>query len=147
VQLTVPPLRERRGDIPILVDHLIARLNAKLGAHCLGVERDALWSLISRPWRGNVRELENVRERTIVLGAGDLITLRHLAPDPGAPGAAFPQDLRGAVRRFERQHLLDVLAATQSDKRKAARVLGISLASLYRKLRGDGDEVGSVDEK
>jgi transcriptional regulator with PAS, ATPase and Fis domain len=51
------------------------------------------------------------------------------------------------VRRFERQHLLDVLAATQSDKRKAARVLGISLASLYRKLRGDEDEAGSILEK
>jgi transcriptional regulator with PAS, ATPase and Fis domain len=51
-----------------------------------------------------------------------------------------PQDLRGAVRRFERQHLKEVLATTQSDKRKAARMLGISLASLYRKLRGEEDE-------
>jgi DNA-binding NtrC family response regulator len=144
VQLTVPPLRERRGDIPFLVDHLVARLNAKLGTRCLGVERDALWSLISRPWRGNVRELENILERTIVLGSGDLVSLRDLPPDHGSPNAAPPRDLRGAVRRFERQHLLDVLAATQSDKREAARVLGISLASLYRKLRGDGDEAGSV---
>jgi DNA-binding NtrC family response regulator len=147
VQLSVPPLRERRGDIPILVDHLVARLNAKLGTRCLGVERDALWSLISRPWRGNVRELENVLERTIVLGRGDLIAVRDLSPDRGSPNGAPPQDLRGAVRRFERKHLLDVLAATQSDKRKAARVLGISLASLYRKLRGDEDEAGSVAGK
>jgi DNA-binding NtrC family response regulator len=144
VQLTVPPLRERRGDIPFLVDHLVARLNAKLGTRCLGVERDALWSLISRPWRGNVRELENILERTIVLGSGDLVSLHDLPPDHGSPNATPPRDLRGAVRRFERQHLLDVLAATQSDKREAARVLGISLASLYRKLRGDGDEAGSV---
>jgi DNA-binding NtrC family response regulator len=147
VQLTVPPLRERRGDIPILVDHLVARLNAKLGTRCLGVERDALWSLIGRPWRGNVRELENILERTIVLGSGDLIALRDLPPEHGSPNGALPRDLRGAVRRFERQHLLDVLAATQSDKRKAARVLGISLASLYRKLRGDEDEAGSILEK
>jgi DNA-binding NtrC family response regulator len=147
VQLTVPPLRERRGDIPILVDHLVARLNAKLGTRCLGVERDALWSLIGRPWRGNVRELENILERTIVLGSGDLIALRDLPPEHGLPNGALPRDLRGAVRRFERQHLLDVLATTQSDKRKAARVLGISLASLYRKLRGDEDEAGSILEK
>src|SRR2546422_709959 len=59
VHLTVPPLRERRGDIPILVDHLVDRLNARLGMRCLGVERDALWSLIGRPWRGHGRELEN----------------------------------------------------------------------------------------
>ena len=137
VHLTVPPLRERRGDIPILVDHLVDRLNARLGMRCLGVERDALWSLIGRPWQGNVRELENVLERTMVLGSGDLISLRDLSPDQGSPHGALPQDLRGAVRQFERQHLMDVLAATQSDKRKAARLLGISLASFYRKLRGE----------
>jgi len=142
VHLIVPPLRERRGDIPVLVDHLIHRLNSKLGTRCLGVERDALWSLIGRPWKGNVRELENVLERAIVLGGSDLISLRDLSAEPAAAQAAAPRDLRGAVRRFERQHLMEVLAATQSDKRKAARVLGISLASLYRKLRGE-DEAGA----
>ena len=147
VHLVVPPLRERRGDIPILVDHLVHRLNAKLGTHCLGVERDALWSLIGRPWKGNVRELENVLERAIVLGGNDLITLRDLSAEPATAQGAVPQDLRGAVRRFERQHLMEVLAATQSDKRKAARVLGISLASLYRKLRGESDEAGPAFSK
>jgi len=145
VHLLVPPLRERRGDIPVLVDHLVDRLNAKLGTHCLGVERDALWSLIGRPWKGNVRELENVLERAIVLGGNDLISLRDLSAEPATgQGGPPPQNLRGAVRRFERQHLKEVLAATQSDKRKAARVLGISLASLYRKLRGEEDEARSI---
>jgi DNA-binding NtrC family response regulator len=139
VHLVVPPLRDRRGDIPVLVDHLVDRLNAKLGTHCLGVERDALWSLIGRPWKGNVRELENVLERAIVLGGNDLISLRDLSAEPVTGQGSPPQDLRGAVRRFERQHLKEVLAATQSDKRKAARMLGISLASLYRKLRGEED--------
>ena len=146
VHLTVPPLRERRGDIPVLVDHLVERLNGKLGTRCLGVERDALWSLIGRPWKGNVRELENVLERAMVLGSGDLISMRDLSSDHGTGNGTTPQDLRGAVRRFERQHLMDVLAATQSDKRKAARVLGISLASLYRKLRGE-DEPGPAAPK
>ncbi len=77
----------------------------------------------------------------MVLGSGDLLSLRDLSPDQGSPHGAPPQDLRGAVRRFERQHLMDVLAATQSDKRKAARVLGISLASLYRKLHGEPVDV------
>jgi DNA-binding NtrC family response regulator len=144
VHLVVPPLRERRGDIPVLVDHLVDRLNTKLGTHCLGVERDALWSLIGRPWKGNVRELENILERAIVLGGSDLISLRDLSAEPATgQGGPPPQNLRGAVRRFERQHLKEVLAATQSDKRKAARVLGISLASLYRKLRGEEDEAFS----
>ena len=93
VHLMVPPLRERRGDIPILVDHLVHRLNAKLGTRCLGVERDALWSLISRPWHGNVRELENILERTIVLGGNDLISLRDLPPDH-EPRRASPRSSR-----------------------------------------------------
>ena len=147
VHLVVPPLRDRRGDIPVLVDHLVDRLNTKLGTHCLGVERDALWSLIGRPWRGNVRELENVLERAIVLGGKDLISMRDLSAEPAMGQGAPPQDLRGAVRRFERQHLKEVLATTQSDKRKAARVLGISLASLYRKLRGEEDEAGPAFSK
>src|SRR5262245_58881265 len=141
VHLRVPPLRERRADIPLLVDHLVERLNAKLGTRCLGIERDALWALVGRPWKGNVRELENVLERAMVLG-GDLVSMRELSSDRGSASGTTPRDLRGAVRRFERQHVLDVLAATQSDKRKAARLLGISLASFYRKLRGEGDETG-----
>ena len=80
----------------------------------------------------------------MVLGRGELISMRDLSSDQGAAGGTPPQDLRGAVRRFERQHLMDVLAATQSDKRKAARLLGISLASLYRKLRSEDDETGSA---
>jgi DNA-binding NtrC family response regulator len=140
VHLRVPPLRDRRSDIPALVDHLIARLNSKLGTGCLGVERDALWALIGRPWKGNVRELENVLERAMVLGSGDLVSFRDLAADLGSAQDGRPQDLRGAVRSFERQHLMEVLSATQADKRKAARLLGISLASLYRKLRGPEDD-------
>ncbi len=93
VHLIVPPLRERRGDIPVLVDHLVHRLNAKLGTRCLGVEREALWSLIGRPWKGNVRELENVLERAIVLGSNELISLRDLSaagPSRGCPSVRAP---------------------------------------------------------
>jgi two-component system response regulator PilR (NtrC family) len=139
VRLVVPPLRERRGDIPLLVDHLVERLNAKLGTRFLGVERDALRALADQPWKGNVRELENVLERAMVLGNGDLISRSDLSADLSAPGAARRHDLRGAVRRFERQHLTEVLAEANLDKRKAADLLGISLASLYRKL-GAGPE-------
>ena len=134
VHLTLPPLRERRSDIPLLVDHLVERLNARLGTRFLGVEREALGALTSQPWKGNVRELQNVLERAMVFGGGDLISLRHLAADLLPPDQTRPHDLREAVRRFERQHLMDVLAETCSDKRRAARLLGISLASLYRKL-------------
>ena len=136
VQLKVPPLRERRGDIPLLVDHLVGRLNAKLGTGFLGVEREALWALAARPWKGNVRELENALERAMVLGGGELLSLADLSvsEDPATAPVAHPRDLREAIRQFERRHLIDVLDEARLDKRKAADLLGISLASLYRKL-------------
>lgn len=139
VHLKLPPLRERRGDIPLLIDYLVGRLNAKLGTRVVGVERSALWALINHQWNGNVRELENALERAMVLGDSDMISLGDLFPDSAAASAIRPRDLRTAARSFERQHLMDVLAATGADKRAAARVLGISLASLYRKLNISAD--------
>jgi DNA-binding NtrC family response regulator len=139
VRIELPPLRERRSDIPLLVDHLVRRLNVKLGTLVLGVEREALRALISHPWRGNVRELENVLERTMVLGDGELISLLHLPGNLTASEGGYLTDLREAVRQFERQHLMNVLAETGRDKREAAQLLGISLASLYRKLNATDD--------
>ena len=136
MQLKVPPLRERRGDIPLLVDHLVGRLNAKLGTGFLGLEREALRALAARPWKGNVRELENALERAMVLGGGELLSLRDLSvsEDPATAPVAHPRDLREAMRHFEHGYLIDVLDEARRDKRKAADLLGISLASLYRKL-------------
>jgi DNA-binding NtrC family response regulator len=137
VTIALPPLRDRRGDIPLLVDHFIRRLNLKLGRRVLGIDRDALRLLESQPWRGNVRELENVLECAMVLGDGDVIGLRHL-PDGLVRTAPVPNtDLRAAVRLFEHRHVLEALVTAQFDKRVAARTLGISLASLYRKLAPD----------
>ena len=144
VHLTLPPLRDRREDIPLLVEHFIRRLNVKLQRRVLGVEPDALRALMSHAWQGNVRELEHVLEQAMILGDGDSIGLRHL-PDElvGSPAASRPTDLREAVRLFSRDHVLDVLARVGFNKREAARLLGISLASLYRKLNvepPDGDD-------
>jgi transcriptional regulator with PAS, ATPase and Fis domain len=145
VQITLPPLRERRGDIALLVDHLRERLNAKLGTRFLGVERDAVRALVDQPWKGNVRELENVLERAMVLGGGDgdIITILDL-PEMTGPDPERAVHLREAVGRFERRHVLDVLAEAGGDKREAARRLGISLASLYRKLEHGRRAAGAV---
>ena len=150
VHLMLPPLRERREDIPLLVEHLIGRLNLKLGRRVRGIEPEALETLMRHPWKGNVRELEHVLERTMVLGDGDLIALQNLADDlQPSTSATESVNLRRAVRSFTRQHILDVLARVHHDKRAAARVLGISLASLYRKLSGEsaGDSPGHSDEE
>jgi transcriptional regulator with PAS, ATPase and Fis domain len=140
VHLKLSPLRERRDDIPWLVEYLVGRLNAKLGTRVVGVEQGALWELVNHQWNGNVRELENALERVMVLGDGDLIALRDLFPDSGGTAYVRPRDLRTAARWFERQLLMDVLAETGADKPEAARVLGISLASLYRKLNVSGGD-------
>ena len=95
-------------------------------------------------WRGNVRELEHVLERTMILGDGDLIALRHLADDLRPSARRRPHGPPRAVR-FRRHHILDVLAQVRLDKRAAARMLGISLASLYRKLSVEPPG-GSLDE-
>jgi transcriptional regulator with PAS, ATPase and Fis domain len=144
VHITLPPLRTRRGDIPLLVDHLVQRLNAKLGTHFVGVGPEALRSLAERPWKGNVRELENVLEQAMVFGETDLIRLHPPVPEYTAP-VVSSADLREAVRQFERQHVREVLATTGRDKREAARRLGISLASLYRKLEAGPDDTPGAE--
>jgi DNA-binding NtrC family response regulator len=134
VHITLPSLRERRGDIPLLVKHLMRRLNAKLRTAFVGIDPEALRALVDLPWKGNVRELENVLERAMVLGGGQTLTVKHFAADAGTPVPPLERGLRDALRQFERQHVREVLVEAGFDKRRAARLLRISLASLYRKL-------------
>jgi DNA-binding NtrC family response regulator len=133
VHIRLPSLRDRCSDIPALIGHLLHRLNAKLGTAFAGVDAEALGVLVRQPWKGNVRELENVLERAMVLGSGSQLSLRHLALDP-SPMPPAAEGLRVVLRRFEQQYLRQVLAEVHDDKREAARILQISLASLYRKL-------------
>src|ERR1700704_5969369 len=134
VQIVLPPLRERREDIPLLGEHFIREFNLKLGRRVRGVDRDALRVLMAYPWKGNVRELEHVIESAMILSEGEVLTVGDL-PRGFADGSTLQSDsLREVSRHSQRQHILAVLARTQFDKRKAARILGISLASIYRKL-------------
>lgn len=135
VHVSMPPLRTRREDIPLLVQHFVDRLNLKLGTNIRLVEPAALQALTEHDWPGNVRELLHVIERGMVAAAGqETVTLDDVALDGAPPGS--PRSLKAAAREFERQRILDVLADAGFDKKKAARRLGVSLASLYRKLDG-----------
>jgi two-component system, NtrC family, response regulator AtoC len=143
VHISLPPLRERRGDIPLLIEHLIRRLNGKLGTAFASVEPEALRMLAAQPWKGNVRELENVLERAMVMGTGRQLLIEHLSMEAAAPPAPpSGLGLRDAVRQFELQHVRDVLSRAGFDKREAARILEISLASLYRKLDAESSDAG-----
>jgi DNA-binding NtrC family response regulator len=136
VHIGLPSLRERREDIPVLVAHFIHRLNLKLATKFLGVDHEVLQLLMHHSWKGNVRELEHVLESAMILGESGMIRVTDLPPSLATTAGtlATSSALRDVTRRVERQHILAVLAQVQSDKKEAARLLGISLASLYRKL-------------
>jgi DNA-binding NtrC family response regulator len=135
VSIPLPPLRERREDIPDLVEFLLARHARALGRRVSGVTHEAMQLLRACRWRGNVRELDNALQRAVILGEGPLITRADLPPDlaPVEGDPALVDDLGEAVRRFERQHIERVLRQTP-DKREAALRLGVGLSSLYRKI-------------
>ncbi len=144
VSIHLPPLRDRRDDIPEIVDALLARHARRLGKRVDGVDNATARGLLAAPWKGNVRELDNALERAMIVAEGPILTPDDFPPglwddpapagDPGVPG----DDLRAAVRGYERQHIRRVLADCDDDKREAARRLGLGLSSLYRKL----DELG-----
>jgi DNA-binding NtrC family response regulator len=135
VCIRIPPLRQRREDIPALVDFLLARHARGLGKRINGVSHEAMQLLLACRWRGNVRELDNALQRAVILGEGPLVTPADLPPDlaPVADDPALVDDLNEAVRRFEKQHIERILRQTP-DKKEAARRLGIALSSLYRHI-------------
>jgi DNA-binding NtrC family response regulator len=135
VTLTLPPLRDRREDIPELVEFLLAKHAKSLNKRLNGVSHEAMRLLMACPWKGNVRELDNALQRAAILGDGPLITPADLPPDlaPIADDPSLVDDLSQALKRFERRHIERILRET-SDKKEVARRLGIGLSSLYRKI-------------
>jgi len=135
VCIHIPPLRERREDIPDLVEFLLARHARTLGKRISGVTHEAMQLLLACRWRGNVRELDNALQRAAILGEGPLVTPADLPPDlaPLESDPALVDDLDEAVKRFEKQHLERILRQTP-DKKEAARRLGMGLSSLYRRI-------------
>jgi len=130
----LPSLRERREDIPELVDFLLAKQAKALGKRVAGVDRETLRILQSAIWKGNIRELENVLQRAVILCEGQLITVGDLPLDlMPDPEVCLDEDLRGAVAHFEKRHIEKMLRECP-DKREAAKRLGLALSSLYRKI-------------
>lgn len=135
VTIRLPPLRERRGDIPRLAEHFLKKCAASIVTRSRVLSPDALDALKSYPWPGNVRELENLIERAMILSEGEVIrradiaSFLKVASAPGDP----PKD--DSLAEVERCHILKVLAAAGANKAQAARILGIDVKTLYNKLR------------
>ncbi|MBI4253960.1 MAG: sigma 54-interacting transcriptional regulator, partial [Candidatus Rokubacteria bacterium] len=140
VTIAVPPLRERREDIPLLLDHFLAKFARENGKTIRGVSREARETLLRYDYPGNVRELENLVERAVVLtrdeviGLGDLpLAAREPEPEP-AGDASLP----AAVEGLERRLIRDALARADGVQTRAAELLGISERVLRYKLRKYG---------
>ena len=139
IEISLPPLRARREDIPLLVKHFIAKHAKEQSKTEKIITRDTLSALVNYEWRGNVRELENVIERAFIL-SGDEIRLENL------PAKIFrgtennlemrdPDGLRPTLEEMERRYIREIMTATGEEKTHAAEILGIDLSTLYRKLK------------
>jgi transcriptional regulator with PAS, ATPase and Fis domain len=137
MEIHIPPLSERPEDIPLLVEHLVKKHNPELKKNFKGVEDQVIRTLMALPWKGNVRELDNVIEHTMILADGETLQLRDLPAAIVASGQnhpAFTYNLKEASRQFEKQHIIRVLEHVGQDRKEAAQLLDISLSSLYRKI-------------
>jgi len=145
--ITMPPLRERPGDIPLLVEHFVAKYAQSTGKVMRGADAGAIASLSAYPWPGNVRELENVIERAMILAAGEVLCAtdldfgrRPLTPLSAVPAPA-PSTLdtgRSLAKRLSDQERAEIVSAVEQaagNIAHAARALGINRSTLYYRMR------------
>jgi len=133
--LRVPPLRDRRDDIPDLVAHFIALHRRRHDRRRPSVSNQVMRLLMNYSWPGNVRELSNVIERACILCDGDTIDVEHMPAELTTGSASgAPTALRAAMEDFERKHVAWVLRAASGSRERAAEMLEVDIATLYRKL-------------
>jgi transcriptional regulator with PAS, ATPase and Fis domain len=131
-------LRERSEDISLLVDHFIRKYNKELNKSFRGATPEAIRILMNYKWRGNIRELENVIERGLILATPPLLKPENLPSnllnESDGLHIKDKDNLKKAVQMFEKRHIQWVIENAHHDKQKAADSLGVSLATLYRKI-------------
>jgi transcriptional regulator with PAS, ATPase and Fis domain len=134
VKITLPPLRSRREDIPLLVHHFLDKYTRAMNKRVLGLTNGAMRALLNHEWRGNVRELENVIERAVIFAENRHIGVEDMPFSTEGISDETSEDLKEALGQFERQHILYSLRRHNYDKTETAKHLGIGVSSLYRKL-------------
>ena len=145
VPVRLPPLRERREDIPLLVDHFMGRFSASFGREISGVSPEVLQLLVSHDYPGNIRELEATLEHACVMCAGGTAELEHL-PAPWRERTATPVDgLAAEISEHEAQFIREALERHGWHREAAARDLGIHKATLFKKIRKLGIELPEID--
>lgn len=137
VEIKMPPLRERREDIPALIYYFIEKLGKEYGKEIKGITNEALLVLTNYSWPGNIRELKNIIERAIILATGPYITLNEIPEriKGTKKEEKLKKTLKEALEEFEKSFLKNTLREYNYNKEEVAEVLGIDLATLYRKLK------------
>lgn len=140
VRIELPPLRDRREDIPLLIEHFVSKFNRLHGKDILGVSNEVLTRLMEHDYPGNVRELENIIEHAFVLCRGNLIEMEHLPPSVRGEQRARDHALRKGwtLKEMERYLIEDALRRHQGHRAETARELGIHPSTLFRKMRSLG---------
>jgi DNA-binding NtrC family response regulator len=146
IPILIPPLRQRREDIPLLVENFVERLAVEMKRRLDGVSPDAMSALMGHDWPGNVRELRNVLERGAVVATGAVIQLADLGLPTRADAPPKPGTM-ASLEEVEKRHVAAVLGHTGGNVSQSARILGIDRVTLYNKMRkygirrdGDADE-------
>lgn len=137
IEIHLPPLHERDGDVLLLAGHFLREFCTAAGAAQKGMDDHVEKAFLGYPWPGNIRELRNVVERAVVLCDRDMITLEHL-PERFSrlgPGGRISPFLKDAHEEFESSYILKVCTENCGDKELVAKILGIDLATLYRKIK------------
>jgi len=137
VTITVPPLRSRRSDIPLLIDFFVAKSSMELCVEPKYISKDALNKLMSHNWPGNVRELENTIMRAMVMAVGDVILENHIAFETQEPkDTALVEATRfRTLEEHEKEHIVAALGVSGGNKGKACELLGISRPTLSKKIQ------------
>ena len=138
LEIHLPPLRERKDDIPLLCHYFLSQFNDKFKKNLKGISRKAQIQLMNHTWEGNVRELQNVIESAAILSSKDYISdqeiIRQLEKTRGTREKSLPYGEDLTLEELERQHITHILEKTGGNKARTAAILGLSRRSLYRKM-------------
>ena len=135
MRIQLPPLRERKEDIPILVDHFINHLNKTRGKHISGISQEALTLLMSHDYPGNIRELENIIEHAFVLCSTERIKVSSLPENIRPTQTSSQQSMYSTIQTVERQTIFETLKKHNFNRLAAAKELGIHKSTLFRKIK------------
>ena len=140
VPITLPDLKDRQEDIPLLANHFMRKFAQESNQHIREISKEAMAILLSYPWPGNVRELENVIERAVTLGRGDIIMPEDLPPHLAGGAGPVERALshEASLEDLECDYIHAVLRRTKWHQIRAATILGIDRRTLYRKIRRYG---------